>query len=71
MVHPSSIRRFRAADMEDILRVENACFGRFAYDRNLFAEYAGRQGDLFLVAGKGQRICGYSIACVRVVSTQD
>ena len=65
MVHSSSIRRFRAEDMEDILRVENACFGRFAYDRNLFAEYARREGGLFLVAGMGRRICGYAIACAR------
>ncbi|MGP8245504.1 MAG: ribosomal protein S18-alanine N-acetyltransferase [Bryobacteraceae bacterium] len=65
MVHTCWIRRFRADNMEDILRVENACFGRFAYDRKLFAEYAQREGGLFLVAGIGRRICGYSIACVR------
>ena len=59
------VRPFRAEYMEDILRVEDASFGRFAYDRNLFAEYARREGALFLVAGKGSRICGYAIACVR------
>jgi ribosomal-protein-alanine acetyltransferase len=51
--------------MEDILRVEDACFGRFAYDRNLFAEYAQREGALFLVAGRGSRICGYALALAR------
>ena len=60
-----SIRNFRAENMEDILRVETACFGRFAYDRNMFAEYARREGGLFLVAGMGNRICGYAIAFVR------
>lgn len=59
------IRRFRAEDMEAIVRIEVGCFGRFAYDRNLFAEYAGREGGIFLVAGIGRRICGYAIACVR------
>lgn len=65
MVHLVWIRPFSAQDMEDILRVEDACFGRFAYDRNLFAEYAQREGALFLVAGKGSRICGYAIALAR------
>lgn len=65
MLRPCSIRRFRAENMEDILRVEKACFGRFAYDRNMFADYAQRDGGLFLVAERDRRICGYAVASVR------
>lgn len=59
------VRRFTADDFERILEIESACFGREAYDRNLFAEYFRRCGDLFLVAVRARRICGYVIACIR------
>jgi len=69
-----SLRRFVLADMEELLVIERACFGRDAYDRNLFAEYLRICGALFLVvegaapAARGQGVkpvpLGYSIACI-------
>jgi ribosomal protein S18 acetylase RimI-like enzyme len=60
--------------MEELLVIERACFGRDAYDRNLFAEYRRICGALFLVAegaalvagGRGAKPVplGYSIACI-------
>lgn len=70
-----SLRRFRLSDMGELLAIERTCFGRDAYDRNLFAEYKRICGTLFLVvegaapgaalaqAGKSFPV-GYSIACI-------
>lgn len=71
---PFLLRRFRPSDMEELLAIERACFGRDAYDRNLFAEYLRVCDGLFLVvegaapasgarAGKPM-LLGYSIACI-------
>jgi ribosomal-protein-alanine N-acetyltransferase len=65
MFHPLKIRRFREADFPALLAIEDACFGEDAYDRNLFAEFFHKCGDLFLVAARGKRICGYIVACKR------
>jgi ribosomal-protein-alanine N-acetyltransferase len=59
------VRPVRENDLDDILVVEHASFGKDAYDRKLFAEYCHKCGDLFLVAERGRRICGYSVTCVR------
>jgi ribosomal protein S18 acetylase RimI-like enzyme len=69
-----SLRRFRLPDMEELLAIERACFGRDAYDRNLFAEYERICSALFLVveglspSARGQVRkpvpVGYSIACI-------
>src|SRR5215469_7057895 len=68
-----SLRRFQLADMEELLAIESACFGRDAYDRNLFAEYLRICGALFLVVEgdaptQGRRVkpvpLGYSITCI-------
>jgi ribosomal-protein-alanine N-acetyltransferase len=59
------VRLARTADMDAILEIEHASFGKDAYDRNLFAEYLRKCGRLFLVAYRGARICGYQITCVR------
>lgn len=62
-----SVRRFMPADLNRLLAVERASFGRDAYDRNLFAEYARACGALFLVAEgrtSAPRFAGYSIACI-------
>ncbi|HUK18830.1 MAG TPA: GNAT family N-acetyltransferase [Bryobacteraceae bacterium] len=59
------IRPFRADDMERIMEIERASFGRGAYDRKLFAELSHTCGDLFLVAAAGGNICGYMITCMR------
>lgn len=59
------IRPFRLADFENLLAVEKASFGKDAYDRKLFAEYARTCGELFLVAGgHSPRFAGYSITCI-------
>ena len=57
------VRRFGTRDLERIEEIEHASFGKDAYDRNLFAEYFRKCGDLFLVAERGGRIWGYSITC--------
>jgi [ribosomal protein S18]-alanine N-acetyltransferase len=49
--------------MEDILAIERASFGRDAYDRNLFAEYARSPRSLFLVAASARGLAGYALAC--------
>ena len=69
-----SLRRFRLDDMTELLAIEHACFGRDAYDRNLFAEYERSCGAFFLVvedtapgaSGQAQKPVpvGYSIACI-------
>jgi [ribosomal protein S18]-alanine N-acetyltransferase len=50
--------------MEKILLIERASFGRDAYDRNLFAEYARAPGTLFLVAEGARGAAGYSLASI-------
>ena len=69
------IRRALPRDLEKILEIECASFGREAYDRKLFAYYLDRCEGLFLVArrpsprgGKAKprgKLCGYLIACLR------
>jgi ribosomal-protein-alanine N-acetyltransferase len=65
MPGPFHIRRLRTSDLDRILKIEEASFGNDAYDRNLFAEYFRKCGELFLVAIRGRRICGYAITCKR------
>jgi ribosomal-protein-alanine N-acetyltransferase len=68
MHKPLSIRRFRKSDLDAILEIEHASFNKDAYDRNLFAEFYHKCGDLFLVAEDTERtgrICGYMLTCTR------
>jgi ribosomal-protein-alanine N-acetyltransferase len=65
MTGPFHVRRLRASDLDRILEIEHASFGKDAYDRNLFAEYHRKCGELFLVALRGRRICGYAVTCTR------
>jgi [ribosomal protein S18]-alanine N-acetyltransferase len=60
-----SIRPFRSSDMPAILKIEHASFRKDAYDRNLFAEFYHKCGDLFLVAEGTGRIWGYMVTCTR------
>jgi ribosomal-protein-alanine N-acetyltransferase len=60
-----SIRRPRLADLDRIMEIERASFGRDAYDRNLFAEYTRKCGELFLVAEDSRRVWGYMLTCRR------
>jgi ribosomal-protein-alanine N-acetyltransferase len=64
MSTPFSVRRFRELDLRRVLAIERAGFGEWAWDRNLFAEYARTCGGGFLVALEGDKVVGYCIACV-------
>lgn len=66
MLRRFSVRPVRTADLDAILAIERASFGRDAYDRNLFAEFARNCGGTFLVAIKGSRVAGYSITGIRL-----
>ena len=60
-----TVRRLRIADLSRIMEIERASFGDEAYDRNLFAEFFRKYGELFLVAVHGRKVWGYMIACIR------
>lgn len=60
-----TIRRAVPADLDRVLEIEAASFGPEAYDRKLFAYYMKRCGALFLVVGRGRRVFGYMITCIR------
>jgi ribosomal-protein-alanine N-acetyltransferase len=60
-----SVRRLRTSDLDRILEIEHLSFGKDAYDRNLFAEFLHKCGDLFLVVERGRQICGYMVTCIR------
>jgi len=64
MTRAFSIRLFRLSDMDRILQIEHASFGKDAYDRNLFADFYHKCGELFLVAVKGRNVCGYMVTCI-------
>jgi ribosomal-protein-alanine N-acetyltransferase len=64
MPNQYTIRRFKPADMDRVLEIELASFGRDAYDRKLFAEYQRKCGSLFLLAEGDRTVDGYSIVCV-------
>jgi [ribosomal protein S18]-alanine N-acetyltransferase len=59
-----SIRLFRLSDLDRILEIEHASFRKDAYDRNLFADFHHKCGDLFLVALKDRKVCGYMVTCL-------
>jgi ribosomal-protein-alanine N-acetyltransferase len=61
MLKRYSITRLTERELDRILEIETASFGKEAYDRKLFAEYLRKCGDLFLGAWKGRRLCGYML----------
>jgi ribosomal-protein-alanine acetyltransferase len=61
---PVRIRPFRPSDLPRVLRIEHASFGRDAWPREAFEEYALTFPRLFLIAAAGMRLVGYSIACI-------
>lgn len=61
ILHPR-IRAFEESDLAGVLRIERACFGRDAWPREAFLEYAGAAPKLFLIARVDHGIAGYSIA---------
>jgi ribosomal-protein-alanine N-acetyltransferase len=58
-----SIRLFRLSDMDGILQIEHASFLEDAYDRNLFANFYQKCGEMFLVAAKDRTVLGYMLTC--------
>ncbi len=61
----TSIRLFRRADLDAVLRIEQTSFGVDAWPRELFEQYAIHCPSLFLIARIGLRVAGYSIGCLR------
>ena len=59
----AEVCRFQPRDLDRILEIEQASFGRDAWDRQLFLDYFRRWPDLFLVARRSRRIRGYIITC--------
>jgi ribosomal-protein-alanine N-acetyltransferase len=55
----------RPPDLDRILEIEHASFGRDAYDRKLFADFSLKCGDLFLVAERSRNVWGYIVTCTR------
>ena len=62
---PHTVRRMRMADLNRIAEIELASFGDEAYDRNLFAEFFRKCGELFLVAEHDREVQGYMVTCIR------
>lgn len=59
------IRTFEIDDLDRVLAIELASFGKQAWDSKLFREYHRKCPDLFLVAVVGRRVAGYIITCVK------
>lgn len=59
---PVRISRFRLADMRDVLALEEVCFPGEAFDKALFERFAAKWPESFLVARRGGRLIGYSLA---------
>jgi [ribosomal protein S18]-alanine N-acetyltransferase len=64
------IRKAVARDLERIGEIERASFGREAYDRKLFAAHLRRCGELFLLAERAGKICGYLLCCLHGPSAE-
>jgi ribosomal-protein-alanine N-acetyltransferase len=58
------VRPFERRNLGRIVEIEQDSFGKDAWPAELFIEYWRRSPELFLVARKGRRIAGYSIARV-------
>ena len=55
---------FRLRQLDRILSIERASFGKDAWPRRLFRELYADCGELFVAAKLGGRIAGYAVACV-------
>lgn len=55
------VRRFARRDLDRVLAIERASFGKDAWPSELFLEYWRISPELFLIAIRGRRIAGYSI----------
>jgi ribosomal-protein-alanine N-acetyltransferase len=55
------VRPFDRRDLDRVVEIERASFGREAWPAESFVEYWRECPELFLVARQGRRIAGYSI----------
>jgi ribosomal-protein-alanine N-acetyltransferase len=55
------VRRFARRDLERVVAIERASFGKDAWRPELFLEYWHASPELFLIAKHCHRIVGYSI----------
>jgi [ribosomal protein S18]-alanine N-acetyltransferase len=55
------VRRFERRDLNRVVEIELASFGRDAWPADAFLEYWRESLELFLIARLGRRIAGYSI----------
>ncbi len=55
------VRRFARRDLQRVLAIERASFGKDAWPPELFLEYWRASPELFLIAKHRRRIAGYSI----------
>jgi [ribosomal protein S18]-alanine N-acetyltransferase len=55
------VRPFRRRDLNRVVEIERASFGKDAWPAEAFADYWRESPELFLVARLGRRIAGYSI----------
>jgi len=58
---PVRIRKFKKADIDEILAIERRAFPKTAYSREMLLYYAARMPDGFVVLDSGGRIAGYII----------
>lgn len=57
------IRRFRRADLRQILEIESAAFRDQAYTKEMFIRLYRHCADLFFVTRRSGRIVGYAVTC--------
>jgi [ribosomal protein S18]-alanine N-acetyltransferase len=62
------IRPFLRRHLDRVLAIEQACFARDAYPRDLFLELFAESASLFFIARSSRRIVGY---CVSAASGTD
>jgi ribosomal-protein-alanine N-acetyltransferase len=61
---PIKIRQAKRRDIDRILAIEAASFGRDAWEREMFLEALEECSDLFLVAKLRRKLVGYAITCI-------
>lgn len=64
------IRRVLSSDIDRILAIEAASFGREAWDRSMFEEAIKKCPALFFIAKWQGRFAGYSISCADGVNAE-
>ena len=64
-MEPVRIRRFAPADRRSICSIEATCFGHDQWSTDEFEWYARVSPALFLVAARGPRLVGYSVALIQ------